>query len=596
MNKKMVLFFYTIKYLKPSQIYFRILNRLKRELYKRKVLTIKIPKGVINKIQQDFLIPELDYNEEYLSRCNIEDLMQDKFTFINITNQENLSQAWNNKELQHLWRYNLHYFEYLFQLAYRYKNETDNERYFDKYRYLICNWIDNNPMPLGDGWHPYTISLRVTNWICTYEVFKERIVKDKQFESKLIDSLYEQYKYLQHNLEKDVLGNHYFENIKALIVGSLFFKESRVKDKFIKELLIQLRKQILKDGMHFELSPMYHKIMLEDLIKITYWLQEEKEYIQLVEYVQNMLDVAYSFEKNTNKTPAFNDSADRISKTCVALISSCKTCFGIQPALKEELEESGFYIINDTIKKVIYDVGEVCPSYLPAHGHCDALSYELSIGGQAVIVNSGTYKYESGEWRDYFRSTKSHNTVVIDNKEQSQYWGSFRIAKRISQVKRAQFMHSGVQVYAGAYRTYQGDKHKRYIVDIDTDMLAVLNEVKVKSKDLQSTVKDYIHFIPGVKVEVKENQLDITFNEKKFSITPVGIDKVEVKDGWYSSQFNKKEANIVLELTKHIEAENFGYLIDFNNIPRKFKQSKKELKIIGNREIEIKYDEMGEKL
>lgn len=594
MSKKMVLFFHTVKYLKPSQIYFRILNRLKRELYKRKVLTIKTPKGIVNTIQQDFLIPELDYDKEYLNRCNIQDLIQDKFTFINITNQENLSQAWNNKELQHLWRYNLHYFEYLFQLAFHYQNETDNERYFEKYKYLICNWIDNNPMPLGDGWHPYTISLRVTNWICTYKVFEEEIVKDKQFENKLIDSLYEQYKYLQYNLEKDVLGNHYFENIKALIIGSLFLKEDNVKNKFIKQLLLQLREQILKDGMHFELSPMYHKIMLEDLIKITYWLKEEKEYIQLVEYVQRMLDIAYSFEKNTDKTPAFNDSADGISKVCEALISSCKTCFEIQPTPKEELEASGFYIINDNTKKLIYDVGEVCPSYLPAHGHCDALSYELSITGQAVIVNSGTYKYESGEWRNYFRSTKAHNTVVIGDKEQSQYWGSFRVAKRINRVKRTQFMHSGVRVYAGAYRTYQGDTHKRYIADLDTDMLVVLNEVE--AKDPQSTVKDYIHFIPGVKVEVKESKLDITFNEKSFSITPIGIDKVEVKDGWYSSQFNKKEANIVLELTKHVEAEYFGYLIDFNNTPRQVKQSEKELKIIGNREIKIKYDEMGEKL
>ena len=143
---------------------------------------------------------------------------------------------------------------------------------------MIENWIDNSPFAYGDGWHPYTISLRLTNWISVYPVFKDMIKAETEFDSKLKESLYLQYRYLQQNLEKDVLGNHYFENIKALIIGSVFFAENKIKNKFKAELLKQLEEQILEDGMHFELSPMYHKIVLEDLIKITYWLKDDGIY------------------------------------------------------------------------------------------------------------------------------------------------------------------------------------------------------------------------------------------------------------------------------------------------------------------------------
>ena len=112
---------------------------------------------------------------------------------------------------------------------------------------------------------------------------------------------------------------------------------------------------------------------------------------------------------------------------------------------------------------MIFDTGDICPTYLPAHGHCDALSFELSINGLPLIVNSGTYQYENGQWRNYFRSTKAHNTVSISNQEQSQFWGSFRVAKRIKKVRRKQFSYKNIQFYAGSYVSYNGVEHKRYI-------------------------------------------------------------------------------------------------------------------------------------
>lgn len=591
MDNKVILFFNTIKYLKPSQVLYRLTNRVRRELYKFKILRIKTPSGVIVTEKFDFLVPILDFNRDYLSRFDIERIMNNEFNFININHKILLNTAWNDNSLQHLWRYNLHYFEYLYKVGFHHFNDDKNPKYYEKYKESVVNWIDNNPCPYGDGWHPYTISLRITNWISTYGIFIDEINNDISFRDQIVESLYTQYSYLQKNLEKDVLGNHYFENIKALIIGSIFFVEEHVKSKFIKELLEQLNEQILEDGMHFELTPMYHKIILEDLIKITVWLKNESVNAKLTEYIKKMIDVMYSFEEGFGKTPAFNDSADGISKSYVCLLETCKQEFDLIPKYIDSFEDSGYYIIKNNQYKLIFDCGEICPSYLPAHGHCDALSYELSIGGCPILVNSGTYQYEDGEWRNYFRKTKAHNTVMVDDREQSQFWGSFRVANRISDVKRNRFNYEGMNFIRGSYKTYFGLKHIRFISEIDENILLVLDKVETNSS---KEVRSYVHIDPDVKVSLNE-PIKIYKYELSLKVIPVSVKKVYKSKGWYSIAFNVKEENEYLVFTKNDDSDFFGYLICINDSKCDVEISKNEIKIRTDKEFIINIDKLGEK-
>ena len=78
---------------------------------------------------------------------------------------------------------------------------------------------------------------------------------------------------------------------------------------------------------------------------------------------------------------------------------------------------------------MIVDAGAPGPVYNPGHAHCDAMSFELFHHGKPVLVNCGTYAYQCTE-RGFFRSTAAHNTVMINNTEQSQCWGAFRMAKQ----------------------------------------------------------------------------------------------------------------------------------------------------------------------
>lgn len=590
MDNNIILYINTIKYLKPSQIFYRLINRSKRDLYKGKLLRIHIPNDLKIKINFDYLIPELDFDLEYLDRFDTQKLLNDEFEFINIENKVELSKAWNDNELQLLWMYNLHYFDYVLKLAFEHIEGNKSSQYYEKFKYLITNWIENNPFPYGNGWHPYTISLRLTNWIVAYQIFKDSVAADNEFNNILKRSIYLQYRYLQSSLEKDVLGNHYFENIKALIIGSIFFEDEKLKNRLIIELLKQLEVQVLEDGMHFELSPMYHKIILEDLIKITYWLKDESIYYKLIGFIQKMIDATYSFEDGFGKTPAFNDSADGISKDYNCLLHVCKKHFGLTPTFKVNFEHSGFYVIKNEAFKMIFDNGDICPSYLPAHGHCDALSFELSINNAPLIINSGTYKYEGGRWRDYFRSTKAHNTIMVLNQEQSQFWGSFRVAKRISNVIRKQFLHNNIQFYAGAYTSYHRIEHKRFIGIIDHNRILVLDLVSSKLND---NINSFIHFVPGTIIDIQYNKIRVLYGDESIEITAIGTSNIDFKQGWYSERFNLKEENIHLILKKNNHAQFFGYLINLSKNDSEIIESEHKLRIINDKELIVNVDELG---
>jgi hypothetical protein len=79
---------------------------------------------------------------------------------------------------------------------------------------------------------------------------------------------------------------------------------------------------------------------------------------------------------------------------------------------------------------LIADVGEVGPAHLTGHAHADTLSFELSLGRERVLVDSGTSRYGAGPERTRQRSTSAHNTLELDGESSSEVWGAFRTGRR----------------------------------------------------------------------------------------------------------------------------------------------------------------------
>lgn len=421
------LYFHTVKQMKPSQV----LNRIGKKVGCKCSVGVTASESFFN--ASPVKCPEqLDFDPVFLARFPVGELMENKVTFLYGSKSFDWRSKWEFEDKSPLWNFNLHYFEYLFSLVKAWK-DTGEKKYIDKTTEIIEGWIDRNPAGTQPAWAPYATALRIVNWISYYGYVNKAL--DKAFSEKFLKSLHSQYKYLSNHLEKDILGNHYFEDLKTLVIAALFFRDEALFDKALSDFRAECKEEILADGMHFELSPMYHKIIFEGMLRVALALRGAgKKDSKIESYLPSMLNVAYSFENGLERIPLFNDGGNNVAKSLEALIA-VSGCFGLKPEQKTRLEDSGYYFFEKTVDrhcwKLIADAGQPGPAYIPGHAHCDAMSFELFCDGKPVIVNCGTYAYQCAE-RGFFRSTAAHNTVMIDGVEQSQCWGAFRMAGRSS--------------------------------------------------------------------------------------------------------------------------------------------------------------------
>jgi uncharacterized heparinase superfamily protein len=272
-----------------------------------------------------------------------------------------------------------------------------------------------------------------------------------------------QARYLAPRVEWHLLGNHVFANAKALVFAGCFFEGAEAEAWLNKGLAIlreQLAEQVLPDGGHFERSPMYHAVVLEDLLDLINLshsypgVMPEKLVDALQASVTKMLRWAVVMTHPDGGIAFFNDAAFGVAANFVDLsryaerLGLPSVTDGKEPSSNffpvsagdaqgresssglTRLAESGYIRMQRGDVVVIFDAAPVGPDYLPGHAHADTLSFELSHGVQRVICNSGTSQYGRGPMRQWERSTAAHNTVEIDGENSSEVWDGFRVARR----------------------------------------------------------------------------------------------------------------------------------------------------------------------
>ena len=235
--------------------------------------------------------------------------IKNKFVFKFLNQEEYLTLPidWNNSNFTQLWRFNLHYFDWAREfLDYRINNGIWSKD-SSLLKILIDDWIENNKLGKGDGWHSYTISLRIRNWILIIRSCPEF---DKQ---KYIDSIWLQICWLYSHKEDYLGGNHWLENLISLLIGSLQFegeKAERIFQYSFKELEKELKIQILKDGGHQERSASYHLLILERLIELGLIIENitGSRPTWLIEAISKMTNWAISIRLKNGNYPLFNDS------------------------------------------------------------------------------------------------------------------------------------------------------------------------------------------------------------------------------------------------------------------------------------------------
>lgn len=493
------------------------------------------------------VVPELDLDSGYLARFDIDALLDGEFLLINERYRVDMD-VWNVPCASHLWNFNLHYFEYGVALAARW-HDTGDARCLECFKRLVLSWMKACPYPRGDAWHPYTVSLRLINWLIAMDLFEGELQKDTEFFDTLRESMYRQYRHLLANQETSLRANHWWENLKTLTIMSAAFGERDVLVGVVRRLGGQLDEQILSDGVHFERSLMYHKLVLEGMLRV--WLASQGLGFGLpgnfVPKLKLMLDAITSLERGMGKTPFFNDSADGIAKECRQLAAACDNLLDMEgDDSKTVFPDAGYYKLYNGDAAVMFDVGNPGPSYMLGHAHCDCLSFELSYRGEPIIVNSGTYAYQS-ESRPYFRSTAAHSTCVVDGEEQLECWGEHRVGRgyrnpRIEEV--AERSLTGEMVLPS------GRRLRRTIVLMDDPGVLVEDEVLEGNAQIES----YVHVAPQALATLESMTGDINETETDYSpeFGLLGVSKA----------FSVRADSRVSYLIRIVHGEGGGFLAD----------------------------------
>lgn len=377
------------------------------------------------------------------------------------------------------------------------------------FKRLVCSWIEHCEYPNGDAWHPYTISLRLVNWLVCLNLFGSALISDSSFMEAIAASMYRQYQHLLANQERHLLANHYFENLKTLVICALMFEESEVLSVVEDAFLRQLEEQVLSDGVHFERSLMYHKLCIEGLLRVELAYRSSGRLAPslISSKVKLMIDADASIEHGMGKTPFFNDAADGVAKECRQLAEACRKIYAYEPdSSLIAFPKAGFFKLYNAEVAVVIFAGSPGPSYMLGHAHCDLLSFEVSISGKPVIVNSGTYAYQT-DLRDYFRSTSAHNTVLLNGSEQMEFWAEHRVARSSNSPS---IIKNNTDSICASFRTIDG-------VDV-TRSVAVLKNSIIIEDSFGGQVKSANEFLHFKRQELDLSKLEVLSVQGKSSI------------------------------------------------------------------------------
>lgn len=493
----------TISYLRFIQIYMRLYYSIRSKI--RKVRGLEYPL-CIDRMQAKIEFKDLLKNSQSYDN--------DTFTFLNLSSTFEDRINWNFSKHGKLWTYNLTYFDYLHQ--------EDISR--DEGVRLINDFI-NQSGNIKDGLEPFPISLRGINWI----KFLSRYQMENQ---KINHSLYAQYMILIDNIEYHLLGNHLLENGFSLLFAAYYFEDEQFYTK-AKEILIQeLEEQILDDGAHFELSPMYHQIMLFRVLDCINLVQnndwKKNELLRLLTCkAEMMLGWLNTTTYKDGAIPLLNDSANKIAPTTKELNEYASI---LEVEIKKlDLSESGYRKIENSQYEMIVDVGNIGPDYIPGHAHSDTFNFELYIKNKPFIVDTGVSTYETNERRIRERSTVSHNTVELAYVEQTEVWGAFRVASRAKVIDLIE-KDGYISAFHDGYKKKLGVIHQREFI---------FEENSIKLTDTIHSKKKYdavarLHFYPGIHVEEIDDgivcdDIYILISSKEF----------EIVEYLYAPEFNK---------------------------------------------------------
>ncbi len=477
---------------------------------------------------------------------------------------------------------------------------TGSERYAQKFRELIEDWIDRNPPGKGVNWTiAMETAIRAANWIAGYFFFCESKSIPKEFWAKFSKSLYIQGRFIRSNLEYSRQnGNHYLSDIVGLLFLGIFFKGTGFGQKWlawaVRNLETEMQNQVLPDGVDYEKSIAYHRLVLElfysasILCKMNRVTLSEAYWTRL----ENMFEFVQYYARQDGSIPLWGDADDgrlfrfqmnndindhRHALAVGAILFSrgdfklaagrfyqdVLWLFGSEgfekwQSLRAEpkqlssrsFPDGGFYIMRTKDVHLFIDAGELGQRGRGGHGHNDTLSFELWLNNAPIIVDPGTYAYTFDlAARRALRSTLAHNTVMIDGKEIADFDGIWSVKEEKAAPKIVQWSSDDerdilIAEHYGYQRLAQPVIHRRAFM-----LMKKTNVIRIRDEFLGTGEHKLewrlclpptagIQSLEGSDAVIQNGPVTVTVQKEKGTWS--------AEDGWYSPTYGVRVRTKVL--------------------------------------------------
>ena len=512
-------------------------------------------------------------------------------------------------DIKYLWEPNRHL--HLVTLGQAWSLTHEN-RYLLAIARHLQSWIVQCPYPKGPNWtSSLELAIRLINWSLVWQLIGGLqsplfSLDETNLRERWLQTIYRHLHFVAgYRSLYSSANNHLIGELSGLLVGVATWPYWGECKGWATTALVDLQREALRqnapDGVNREQAISYQQFVLDFLLiaalagranamkfSTHYWQRMEL----MIEFIGSLMDMS-------GNVPMIGDADDgyavRLSgdaafcpyssllatgaiifkradfkaktrtlddKTRWLLGSSAAKAFDELSAdarcepRRRAYPDGGYYILGCDFEtpaevRIVMDVGPLGYGRIAAHGHADALAFTLSIGGREFLIDPGTYAYHTQKkWRDYFRGTAAHNTVVVDNVDQSVAGGNFMWLKRADARCEYWSCDADSDLLIGSHNGYLrlADPvlhRRRLLFKRSSRRLTVTDTLNCKA---QHRVTSHWHLAENCRVQIQGNTLMVQSGGRNMTITlrePDG--KFEMRRaqdnppmGWVSRQFDVK--------------------------------------------------------
>jgi hypothetical protein len=217
-------------------------------------------------------------------------------------------------------------------------------------------------------------------------------------------------------------GNHTIAEGAALIYAGALFPElehaPEWRDVGGAILNSEYQRQVFPDGGGVEQAPAYLQL-ITDLAWLSQRLLDSHDAAS-IERIDRSGQFLEGIRAPNGALPTLGDSDGGFALSPFLRRTRDKTR-DLRPRVL--FPNSGYTILRSReggARQILFDHGPLGMAPMHAHGHADALSVTLRQADVDLLIDPGTFSYSDLDWRAYFRSTRAHNTVTVDGRDQAQ--------------------------------------------------------------------------------------------------------------------------------------------------------------------------------